>query len=65
MRRIPSEAALRKRMARAVKVARLEDDLVFELPWHTGDVAWVASFAAMHGRRTCIGTRKVLASLIA
>jgi hypothetical protein len=50
----------------AVQVAsRLADELSFDLPWQRGDVALVDNFVAMHGRRTFVGPRKVLASLIA
>lgn len=41
----------------------LADELTFDIPWQTGDVALVDNFVAMHGRRTFSGTRKVLASL--
>lgn len=50
----------------AVNVAsRLGEELSFNIPWQTGDVALVDNYVAMHGRRTFTGTRKVLASLIA
>ena len=45
--------------------ARLADELTFDIPWQTGDVALVDNFVTMHGRRTFAGTRKVLASLVA
>lgn len=49
----------------AVNVAtRLGDELSFDIPWQRGDVALVDNFVAMHGRRTFVGPRKVLASLI-
>jgi alpha-ketoglutarate-dependent taurine dioxygenase len=44
---------------------RLADELTFEIPWQTGDVALVDNYVVMHGRRTFEGTRKVLASLVA
>lgn len=44
---------------------RLAEELTFDIPWQTGDVALVDNFVTMHGRRTFQGTRKVLASLIA
>jgi len=50
----------------AVNVAtELGEELSFDIPWQTGDVALVDNYVAMHGRRTFSGTRKVLASLIA
>jgi hypothetical protein len=50
----------------AVNVAtELGEELSFDIPWQTGDVALVDNYVAMHGRRSFSGTRKVLASLIA
>lgn len=50
----------------AVDVAvKLGDELSFDIPWQTTDVALVDNFVAMHGRRTFVGPRKVLASLVA
>lgn len=50
----------------AVQVAtELGEELSFDIPWQTGDVALVDNYVAMHGRRTFSGTRKVLASLVA
>ena len=46
-------------------VADLAEELTFDVPWQTGDVALVDNYVAMHGRRTFQGTRKVLASLVA
>ena len=46
-------------------VARLAEELTFDLRWERGDVALVDNFVTMHGRRTFEGTRKVLASLVA
>jgi alpha-ketoglutarate-dependent taurine dioxygenase len=43
----------------------LGEQLSFDVPWQTGDVALVDNYVAMHGRRTFAGTRKVLASLVA
>jgi len=43
----------------------LGEELSFDVPWQTGDVALVDNYVAMHGRRTFTGTRKVLASLAA
>lgn len=45
--------------------AQLGEELSFDVPWQTGDVAFVDNYVAMHGRRTFTGTRKVLASLTA
>jgi hypothetical protein len=45
--------------------ANLGEELSFDIPWQTGDVALIDNFVTMHGRRTFSGTRKVLASLIA
>lgn len=45
--------------------ADIGEELSFDVPWQTGDVALVDNYVAMHGRRTFTGTRKVLASLVA
>ncbi|MEZ6121548.1 MAG: TauD/TfdA family dioxygenase [Planctomycetaceae bacterium] len=47
------------------QVIRMAEDITFNIPWQTGDVALVDNYVAMHGRRTFTGTRKVLASLVA
>lgn len=49
-------------MAQAI---RLGDELSFDIPWQTGDVALVDNFLVMHGRRPFEGQRRILASLIA
>lgn len=49
-------------MARAIQIG---DELSFDIPWQTGDVALVDNFLVMHGRRPFEGQRRVLASLIA
>jgi hypothetical protein len=46
-------------------VARISEELTFDVPWQQGDVALVDNRVVMHGRRTFSGTRKVLASLVA
>ena len=38
-------------------------DLVFDLPWESGDVALIDNYQVMHGRRPFSGQRSVLASL--
>ena len=38
-------------------------DLVFDLPWDSGDVALIDNYQVMHGRRPFSGQRSVLASL--
>ncbi|HEV7222361.1 MAG TPA: TauD/TfdA family dioxygenase [Pirellulales bacterium] len=43
----------------------LAEQFTFDVPWRQGDAALVDNFAAMHGRRTFAGTRKILASLVA
>lgn len=48
-------------MAKAIQIG---DDLSFDIPWQTGDVALVDNFLVMHGRRPFEGQRRVLASLI-
>lgn len=49
----------------AVRLAtRLGEELSFDIPWHSGDVALVDNYVTMHGRRTFTGARKVLASLV-
>jgi len=47
------------------QVIGMAEDITFDTPWQSGDVALVDNFVAMHGRRTFTGTRKVLASLVA
>lgn len=47
------------------RVARLAEELCFDVPWRQGDVVLVDNFLVMHGRRTFQGVRKVLASLVA
>ena len=39
------------------------EELTFDLPWQTGDIALVDNFLVMHGRRPFQGKRRVLASL--
>ncbi len=51
--------------ADAHRVADLAEEITFDVPWQTGDVALVDNYVTMHGRRTFTGTRKVLASLVA
>jgi len=49
----------------AVQVAaQIGEDLSFDIPWQKGDVALVDNYVTMHGRRTFVGIRKVLASLV-
>ena len=38
-------------------------ELVFDLPWESGDVALIDNYQVMHGRRPFSGQRSVLASL--
>ena len=47
------------------RVIDMAEELTFDIPWQTGDVALVDNYVTMHGRRTFQGTRKVLASLVA
>lgn len=47
------------------RVIEMAEEITFDVPWQTGDVALVDNYVAMHGRRTFQGTRKVLASLVA
>lgn len=50
----------------AVQTAcQIADEITFDVPWQTGDVALVDNYAVMHARRPFTGTRKVLASLVA
>jgi len=51
--------------AQANLAADLAEEITFDVPWQTGDVAMVDNYVTMHGRRTFSGTRKVLASLVA
>ena len=48
-----------------LQVADMAEALTFDVPWQKGDVALVDNFVAMHGRRSFVGTRKILASLVA
>jgi len=43
----------------------LADELTFDIPWQSGDVAVLDNFLVMHGRRPFEGKRAVLASLVA
>jgi len=43
----------------------LADELTFDIPWQSGDVAVLDNFLVMHGRRPFEGKRGVLASLVA
>ena len=43
----------------------IADEVAFDIPWQAGDLALVDNYVAMHGRRTFMGTRRVLASLVA
>jgi len=47
-------------MEQAVEIS---EEIVFDTPWQTGDVALVDNFLVMHGRRPFKGKRKVLAAL--
>ena len=50
----------------AVRTAcEISDELSFDVPWQSGDVALVDNYAVMHARRPFTGTRKILASLVA
>jgi alpha-ketoglutarate-dependent taurine dioxygenase len=50
--------------AMAVAIS-LADELSFDVPWRSGDVALVDNYLVMHGRRPFQGQRRVLASLVA
>jgi alpha-ketoglutarate-dependent taurine dioxygenase len=45
--------------------AELAESLTFDIAWQQGDVALVDNYIVMHGRRPFVGTRRVLASLVA
>lgn len=47
-----------------LRVAEIAETVTFDIPWQSGDVALVDNVVAMHGRRTFVGKRKVLASLV-
>ncbi len=47
------------------RVIDMAEEITFDVPWQTGDVALVDNYVTMHGRRMFKGTRKVLASLVA
>lgn len=46
------------------RVCDMAEDLIVDLPWQPGDVALVDNYQVMHGRRSFVGKRRVLASLI-
>ena len=46
-------------------VIEMAEEITFDVPWQSGDVALVDNYVTMHGRRSFTGTRKVLASLVA
>lgn len=46
------------------RVCDLAEDLIVDLPWQAGDVALVDNYQVMHGRRSFVGKRRVLAALI-
>jgi hypothetical protein len=52
----------REGVSRAIELA---EELAFDVPWQSGDVALIDNYLVMHGRRAFSGTRKVLASLVA
>lgn len=47
------------------EVIGMAEDLTFDVPWQSGDVALVDNYVTMHGRRRFTGKRSVLASLVA
>jgi alpha-ketoglutarate-dependent taurine dioxygenase len=47
-----------------ILATQLGEQLSFDIPWQSGDVALVDNYVSMHGRRTFSGARKVLASLV-
>lgn len=47
-----------------MEVAKMAEQLTFDLAWQDGDIALVDNFLVMHGRRTFQGPRKILASLL-
>lgn len=51
--------------ATVLEVAEMAERLTFDMAWQHGDVVLVDNLVAMHGRRTFVGPRKVLASLVA
>lgn len=48
-----------------MSAATLGEQVTFDLHWQPGDVALVDNYVAMHGRRPFVGSRRVLASLVA
>lgn len=46
------------------RVCDMAEDLIVDLPWQAGDVALVDNYQVMHGRRSFVGKRRVLAALI-
>jgi len=47
------------------QVIQMAEDITFDVPWQSGDVALVDNYVTMHGRRTFEGKRSVLAALVA
>lgn len=48
-----------------MRVCDMADEMAYDIPWRTGDVALVDNYLVMHGRRPFEGSRRVLASLVA
>lgn len=46
-------------------ICDIADDLACDIPWQDGDVALSDNYRVIHGRRPFVGTRRVLASLVA
>ncbi|MFM7592788.1 MAG: TauD/TfdA family dioxygenase, partial [Isosphaeraceae bacterium] len=51
----------REAVLAAIEIA---EELAFDIPWKSGDMALVDNYVAMHGRRTFEGQRKVLAAMV-
>lgn len=43
----------------------LAEELIFDVPWQSGDVTLIDNYVVMHGRRTFEGKRSVLAAFLA
>lgn len=55
--KLPAECVLR--------ACEIAEELTYDIPWQSGDLALVDNYVTMHGRRRFQGTRRILASLIA
>ena len=63
-RRLTSAQARPRLDCRRHVQSELAEELIYDLPWQSGDVALIDNYVVMHGRRTFQGTRSVLAAFL-